>query len=149
MEKIKKTDHVLLISSRTMKEKLARSESGVVQEKAKILSYLESQPASFRNRIVIPILLNYANYCDPMFASLAEVPMCVDGYLGSLMKLLPRLVGDSKEKFERWFDQQLKVEQLSLFENVPRLSSHHLSRETLLLELELKCHSKSWNCREQ
>ncbi|MDX2164250.1 MAG: TIR domain-containing protein [Gammaproteobacteria bacterium] len=131
MSKLKKCDHVLLISSRTMQEKLKRQESGVNQEKRKIIEHLEKQDKSFRERVVIPVLLNYQNYCAPMFASLAEVPMCADGYLGSFCKLLPRLFGDSKLAFETWFDAQLKKEQLQLLESVPRLPQHYILRSTI------------------
>jgi len=142
MSKLKKCDHVLLISSRTMEQKLKIQESGVNQEKRKIIEHLEQQDTSFRERIVIPILLNYQNYCDPIFASLAEVPMCVDGYLGSLCKLLPRLFGDSKEQFEKWFDRQLKSEQLSCFEGVPHYPFVSLVRENLLVDIQARFDAK-------
>lgn len=112
MDKLKKVDHVLFISSRTMRDKLRNSQSGVSQEYKKIIEYVRQcllDDIPLAENFVIPVLLNIKNYSPKEFAPLAEISMCDQGYLVSLQQLIFGLydIGSIDKVFSTFWDKEI------------------------------------------
>src|SRR5438132_1065943 len=92
MAKIHQVDHVLVISTRTMGEKLKYPESGVCYEYKQISECINKNPDLLKKRFIVPVLLNNQKYCHEDFKGLAELSFC-SGYFNGLKELIVYLYG--------------------------------------------------------
>jgi hypothetical protein len=112
MKEIRKADHVLLISTRTMQMKLLKPESGVSFEHSEMIKRQKEMDILLKDRFVIPVLLNFVNYCHPEFKNLAEINICSDGYLNALRMIASYIYGFGQLDFRLWWKEQLKLHRL-------------------------------------
>lgn len=109
--KIKKADHCLIISTRTLGHKMRLGRSGVSYEYEHMKLRMKNEPQLQSKRFIIPVLLNNNFYGSKELAEIGEILFCYRGFLygyESLIKSLYRY-GDSIDllflKYRNYLEQ--------------------------------------------
>jgi hypothetical protein len=97
-------DHVMVVSSRTLVEKLSNSESGCYCEHSIINKRLINERG---NRFIIPILINLKNYLPESLSSLVGINFCQQAYLDNIRDLF-KIINKFNQDFFDWYSQKVK-----------------------------------------
>lgn len=148
MEKIQRVDHVLVISTRTMGDKLTKPNSGVCFEHNQITDCLVRYPDLINRRFVIPVLLNNSKYCHQEFSDIAEVSICKEGYLNALESLVTHLYDAGEIEFRAWWKLTVEnvLHQRVVF-NPPPVDPYAVQRHELSDEVFIKLKTLSHAAR--
>ena len=136
MKKIQQVDHVLVISTRTMGEKLKYPESGVNFEYMQIKESLQKYPNLINQRFVMPVLLNHNKYCHPDFSDIAEISICKEGYLNAIESLAMYLYGIGELEFRVWWREILQKNKMTYLWRLPLKNPNLIERKQLLTEID-------------
>lgn len=106
-------DHVMIISSRTYKEKLQNPNSGSSAENERIKDRYQIEKR-YRDakgqlkRFIFPILLNNEYHGDPEFLKIVNVSFCKQGYIDSFKEILKAAYVFGNDALTYWETQVKK-----------------------------------------